>query len=177
MATRQRISGGGVAKTCPKCGAELWDDGSCLPCDWRRVPGQPARPSGEQPGGHPGDWRRLVTAAMASLLGVLALILLGDAASCDPNVWFDCFLVEAERYAAYSLLVIASPFALATFMPFGTSRRLTVGLGVALLSAAATLIGAVIVLEPLGGGAIPFAWLGAAIAFCLTLYPACRLAR
>jgi len=42
MATRQRISGGGVAKTCPKCGAELWDDGSCLPCDWRRVPGQPA---------------------------------------------------------------------------------------------------------------------------------------
>jgi len=56
MATRQRISGGGVAKTCPKCGAELWDDGSCLPCDWRRVPGQPARPSGEQPAGQRSSW-------------------------------------------------------------------------------------------------------------------------
>ena len=177
MATRQRISGGGVAKTCPKCGAELWDDGSCLPCDWRRVPGQPARPSGEQPAGQPTDWRRLVTGIIASQLGVLALVLLGEYASCDPTAFLDCWASAQLRYAAYSLLVIASPFALATFMPFGTSRRVVVGLGAALLSAAATLIGAVIVFEPLGRGAISFAWLGAAIAFCLTLYPAYRLAR
>ena len=177
MATKQRASGGIMAKTCPRCGAALWDDGSCLPCDWRRVPGQPARPSGEQPAGQPGDWRRLVTGIIASQLGVLALVLLGESASCDPTAFLDCWASAQLRYAAYSLLVIASPFALATLMPFGTSRRVVVGLGAALLSAAAALIGAVIVLEPLGEGAIPFAWVEAGIAFWLAFYTAYRIAR
>jgi len=47
MATKQRISGGDVAKACPKCGAALWDDGSCR--GWRSVPAQPARYFGDQP--------------------------------------------------------------------------------------------------------------------------------
>ena len=175
MATKQRASGD-VAKACPKCGEALGDSGFCPRCDRHTVPAEPARRSGDPRGGQPSDWRRLVTGGIASLLVVLALILL-DAASCDPNVWFDCFMVDAERYAAYSLLVMASPFALATLMPFGTSRRVIVGLGAALLSAAATLIGAVIVLEPLGGGAIPFAWVEAGIAFWLAFYTAYRIAR
>jgi len=177
MATKQRISGGDVAKTCPKCGAELWDDGSCLPCDWRRVPGQPARYSEVQRGEQPSDWRRLVTGIIAFLLTGLELFLLSKSASCDPNVWFDCLGATMLRYAAYFVLAIASLFALATLMPFGTSRRLVVGLGAALPSAAAALIGAVIVLEPPGEGAIPFAWVGAGIAFWLAFHAAYRLAR
>ena len=171
MATKQRASGD-VAKACPKCGEALGDSGFCPRCDRPTVPAEPAHHYDDQPS----DWRRLVTATVASLLVVLALILL-DAASCDPNVWFDCFMVDAVRYAAYSLLVMASPFALATLMPFGTSRRVIVGLGAALLSAAAALIGAVIVLEPLGEGAIPFAWVEAGIAFWLAFYTAYRIAR
>jgi len=171
MATKQRASGD-VAKACPKCGEALGDSGFCPRCDRPTVPAEPAHHYDDQPS----DWRRLVTGGIASLLVVLALILL-DAASCDPNVWFDCFMVDAVRYAAYSLLVMASPFALATLMPFGTSRRVIVGLGAALLSAAAALIGAVIVLEPLGEGAIPFAWVEAGIAFWLAFYTAYRIAR
>ena len=176
MVARQRASGN---RTCRKCGAALWDDGSCLPCDWRSVPGEPARTSGlgEEPGEHPSEWRRLVTGAIASLLGVFALVLLDEASSCDPNVWFDCMGAEILRYAAYSLLVIASPFALATVMPFGPSRRLVVGLGSALLSAAGVLVGAAPIVVPLGEGAIPFAWLGVGIAFCLAFYAAYRIAR
>ena len=174
MATKLRASGGIMAKTCPRCGEALWDSGFCPRCDRHTVPAEPAHHYDDQPS----DWRRLVTATIASLLVVLALILL-DAASCDPNVWFDCFMVDAVRYAAYSLLVMAGPFALATLMPFGTSRRVIVGLGAALLSAAAALIGAVIVLEPLGEGAIPFvwAWIGAGVAFCLAFYAGYRIAR
>ena len=177
MASKQRISGGDAAKTCPKCGAELWDDGSCLPCDWRRVPGQPERPSGDQPGPQPSDWRRLVTAAIASLLGVFALVLLNQASSCDPYVWFDCMEAEFERFAAYSLLVMASPFALATLMPFGTPRRVVVALGTALLAAVGTLVVAIVVIVSLGRDASPLPLLIGAVAFCLTMFPAYRLAR
>jgi len=178
MATKQRISGSNVAKACPKCGEAPGDSGFCPRCDRHTVPAEPARRSGDQRGGQPSDWRRLVTGGIASLLVVLALILL-DAASCDPNVWFDCFMVDAERYAAYSLLVMAGPFALATLMPFGTSRRVVVGLGAALLSSAAVFVGGANVVEPLGEGAIPFvwAWIGAGVAFCLAFYAGYRIAR
>ena len=175
MATKQRASGGSVAKTCPKCGAELWDDGSCLPCDWRRVPGQPARPSGEQPSDQPGDWRRWATGTTAFALTILALIALADAASCDPTALLDCWASAQLRYAAYSVLVIASPFALATMLPFGTFRRMTVAVGSAMLIASATIVAPVLFaaddLSPTHVLSAGF------IAFCLTLYPAYRLAR
>jgi len=171
MATKQRASGD-VAKACPKCGEALGDSGFCPRCDRPTVPAEPAHHYDDQPS----DWRRLVTGGIASLLVVLALILI-DAASCDPNVWFDCLGAAWLRFAAHSLLVIASPFALATLMPFGTSRRVVVGLGAALVSTAATLIGEIIVLEPLGKGAFPFVWIGAAIAFCVAFYAGYRIAR
>ena len=118
-----------MAKTCPKCGAALRDDGPSLPCDWCSVPAEAARysgiQSGEQPSEQPSDWRRLVTGAIAWLLGVSALVLLalGQAYSCDPKAWFDCWVPALLRYAAYSLLVIASPFALLWEQWFGTGRR------------------------------------------------------
>ena len=205
-----------MAKACAQCGAELWDDGSCLSCDWRRVPGQPARPSDAQPkvdslecpkcgealwdsgscprcdrhtdpterpqyyDDRPDHWRRLVTSAIASLLGVLALILLADAASCDPDVWFDCTGAEVERYIAYSLLLMAIPFALATVLPFGRLRRVAVAVGSAMLAGALAYAAASVVAYAADMGsesAIALILSAGGIAFCLTLYPAYRLAR
>jgi len=180
MATRQRISGGGVAKTCPKCGAELWDDGSCLPCDWSSVPAQPARYSGDQPGDQPSDWRRWATGTIASLLGFLALILLGDAASCDPDAFLGCLFADLERYIAYSLLLMATPFALATVLPFGRLRRVTVALGSAMLAGALAIPAASVVAHEASAGreaGIPLVLGAGAIAFCLALFSAYRLAR
>ena len=179
MATNQRASGGGMAKTCPKCGAALRDDGPSLPCDWCSDPAEPARYSADQPGDHPSDGRRLVTGLISCALGLLSLWVLSqvaDAASCDPSTdW--CFVGPEAVFVliVLPLWVMASPFALATILPFGTFRRVVVGLGVALLSAAATLIAAIYLSDV--GVPPSFVLSAAVIAFCLTLYPAYRLAR
>jgi len=125
MVTKQRTSGGGMAKTCPKCGAELWDDGSCLPCDWRsapaqsarysrvqrgeqpsdwrRVPGQPARPSGEQPS----DWRHGAAALLVSVLTFLLGIPSGYAAVGLVFMLVDPLNANPETV---SLLAVAALF-------------------------------------------------------------------
>ena len=188
MATRQRISGGGVAKTCPKCGAELWDDGSCLPCDWRSVPAQPARCSGiqrgEQLGDQPSDWRRWATGSVASALGLLSLwglTQVADAASCDSNTEW-CLISPGAVFVllVLPLWVIAAPFALATVLPFGRTRRVTVALGTAMLAGAVTFAAASVVVYYTSAtreAALALILSASGIAFCLALYSAYRLAR
>ena len=176
--------GGSVAKTCPKCGAALWDDGSCLPCDWSSVPAQPARYSGDQPGDQPSDWRRWATGSVASALGLLSLwglTQVADAASCDSNTEW-CLISPGAVFVllVLPLWVIAAPFALATVLPFGRTRRVTVALGSAMLAGALAIPAASVVAHEASAGreaGIPLVLGAGAIAFCLALYSAYRLAR
>ena len=123
---------------CASCGATMPARGAFCPGCGSAIPAA-AKP--------PGTWRRIITGIIGvSLVGFgLFVMAIGAllAAGCSDNGGFTapaaaddlpCEVIPAALASlGVGFALVGVPFAIATFVPFGTFRRVLVGVGVAAL--------------------------------------------
>jgi hypothetical protein len=76
----------------------------------------------------PSPWRRVITGIVGLPLAGFGLLLVASAASADDDLAGLAFFIFGVVF-----LVLGTPFVLATVVPFGTGRRVLVGLGAAVV--------------------------------------------
>jgi len=137
----------------------------------------------------PGAWRRWLSGTIATALWLVGLFFLlwaiHEDANCGPNEWFcgDGYLtITTFLFIVLPIWIMTAPFALATFLPFGTVRRVLLGIGGGMLSGLGVLAGVVglellVSVEDVRPVEVILALVAGGAAVLLTGFYAYRLAR